>query len=151
MQLSHSIEIEAAPEEIWEFFENLENNYTTWHPRDHVLFKWTGGEPMEAGSTFYAEQYVKGKLTKYRGDISEAVPNRKIVFRLSFPMSLFSPKFEWRVEPKGSNSVFTAITYIRGGGLYKRFFKNWWGKLVEAHDRHVGEEGENLKRILEKD
>lgn len=106
---------------------------------------------MEAGSTFYAEQYVKGKLTKYRGDISEAVPNRKIVFRLSFPMSLFSPKFEWRVEPKGSNSVFTAITYIRGGGLYKRFFKNWWGKLVEAHDRHVGEEGENLKRILEKD
>ena len=108
--LKDSIEIKTTPEKIWEFFYNIEKNYTKWHPEDHILFKWTKGRPWEEGSTFYAEQYVMGKITKYKGTIVEIVPNKKTVSKFSLPISLVSPKIEWLIEPKGSNSVFTAIT-----------------------------------------
>ncbi len=39
--LTDSIEIKTTPEKIWEFFSNLEKNYKAWHPKDHILFKWT--------------------------------------------------------------------------------------------------------------
>ncbi len=150
MELKHSIEINTTPEKIWEFFYNIEKNYKTWHPEDHILFKWTKGRPLEEDSTFYAEQYVMGKITKYKGTIVEIVPDRKIVSKFSFPISLVSPKIEWLIEPKGSNSVFTAVTYMRAGSLLSKIFKKGMKTLIEAHDKHVAEEGENLKKILEK-
>ncbi len=149
LALKDSIEIKTTPEKIWEFFTNLEQNYKTWHPEDHVLFKWTKGRPWEEASTFYAEQYVMGKITKYKGTIVESVPYRKIVSKFSFPISVVSPKIEWLIETKGSNSVFTAITYLRAGSLLSKISKKGMKTLIEAHDKHVREEGENLKKILE--
>ncbi|KYK33947.1 MAG: hypothetical protein AYK19_12660 [Theionarchaea archaeon DG-70-1] len=148
--LKGSIEIKTSPEKIWEFFTNLEQNYTTWHPEDHIMFQWTKGNPMEEGSHFYAEQYVMGKVTKYKGTLGEVIPNRKIVFKMSFPISLGSPKFEWQIEPKGSNSVFIDITYMRFERFYRTFYKKGMERLIEVHDKHTGEERENLKKILEK-
>ena len=60
--LRHSIDIKTSPETIWDFFYHIELNYTTWHPYDHIIFKWTKGAPLEVGSTFYSEQYVMGKI-----------------------------------------------------------------------------------------
>ena len=148
--LRDSIEIKTTPEKIWEFFTNLEQNYTTWHPEDHVLFKWTKGQPLENGSTAYAEQYVMGKVTKYNATLAEIIPNRKIVFKWSYPVSLMSPKIEWLIEPKGSQSIFTAITYMRAGHLWSKLFKKGMKNIIEAHNKHVGDEAENLKKILEK-
>jgi hypothetical protein len=149
--LTHSIEIETTPGRIWEFFVNLDKNYTTWHPEDHILFKWTKGEPLKEGTTFYAEQYVKGKLTKYRGTCAEIIPNRKIVFKFAFPISLISPKVEWQIKPKDSICVFTAITYMRLGKFFQRLLRKHMKDNIELHDRHVGAEGTNLKNILEKE
>jgi uncharacterized protein YndB with AHSA1/START domain len=148
-KLKHSIEIETSPERIWEFFVNLDKNYTIWHPQDHVLFKWTKGEPLEVGSAFYAEQYVKGKLTKFKGTCVDIVPNRKIVFKFAFPVSLVSPKVEWQIEPTGSNCIFTAITYMRWGNFFQKVLKKHMKDSIELYDKHVGAEGENLKKILE--
>ena len=147
--LTHSIEIKTTPEKIWEFFTHLEKNYTTWHPKDHVKFIWTSYKPLELGSTIYSEQYVFGKIQKYKGYIKEIVPNRKIVFGFRYPVSLITPKIEWLMEPKRSNTIFTAITYMRAGHLYKKLFKKGMKNLIEAHDKHISEEGENLKKILE--
>jgi len=149
LELSHSIEIKTSPEKIWNFFKNTDN-YTTWHPKDHIKFIWTEGKPLEIGSKFYSEQLVFGKVQKYKGHIKETIPNRKIVFTFKFPVSLISPEIEWRIEPKGSNTVFTAITYMRAGHLYKKLFKKGMKNLIKEHDRHVAEEGENLKKILER-
>ena len=110
--LKDVIEIRTTPEKIWEFFTNLEENYKDWHPIDHVLFKWTKGKPMESDSHWYGEEFLNGKLKKLKGTIGEVVPNRKIVFKYSFPLSLASPGFEWRIEIKGSKSVFTALGYV---------------------------------------
>ena len=144
------IEIKTTPEKIWNFLKNPEN-YTIWHPQDHIKVIWTEGKPFEVGSKFYSEQRVFGKVQKYNAKIQEIIPNRKIVFTFKFPVSLISPEIEWRIEPKGSNTVFTAISYLRAGYLLKKVFKKGMNKLIEEHNRHVGEEGENLKKLLEGD
>ena len=149
LELSHSIEIKTTPEKIWNFLKNPEN-YTIWHPKDHIKVIWTEGKPFELGSKFYSEQLVFGKVQKYKAQIKEVIPNRKIVFTFKLPVSLISPEIEWRIEPKGSNTVFTAISYIRAGHLFKKLFRNGMKNFIEEHNRHVGEEGENLKNLLEK-
>jgi len=152
--LKDSIEIKTSPEKIWEFFVNLEQNYKAWHPEDHIIFKWTKGAPMEVGSTFYAEEYAMGKVKAGKGTIDEVIPNRKIVFKYPFPVSLVSPGFEWHIEPKGSTSVFTAISYVRAERIMRILIKFSEYKnmetLIEVGKKHVKEEGENLKKILEK-
>jgi len=42
----------------WDFFYHLDRNYKSWHPEEHIVFKWTG-EPMKIGSKYYAEEYLK--------------------------------------------------------------------------------------------
>ncbi|MFH1696578.1 MAG: SRPBCC family protein [Candidatus Diapherotrites archaeon] len=155
MELKDSIEINTTPEKIWEFFTNLEKNYKTWHPEDHVIFKWVKGKPMKTGSSWYGEEYVDGKLIKGNGTIGEVIPNRKIVFKSTFPSSIASPGFEWRIEAKGQKSVFTAVSYIRAERimrlLLKIFHPEYKGMegLIKIGAKHVKEEGENLKKILE--
>lgn len=152
--LKDSIEIKTTPEKIWEFFTNLEQNYKVWHPEDHIIFKWTKGTPMEPGSTFYAEEYAMGKVKVFKGTVAEVIPNRKIVFKYSFPASLVSPGFEWLIEPKGSNTVFTAISYVKAERIMRILLRFSEYKsmetLIEVGKKHVKEEGENLKKILEK-
>ena len=150
LAIKDSIEIKTTPEKIWEFFINLEQNYKRWHPEDHILFRWTKGKPLEVDSTFYAEQLVRGKVVKFKGTFCEIIPNRKIVFKCAFPVSLVSPKFEWLIEPKGPNSVFTAVTYMRFGRLFQKLLKKHIEDSKKVHDKHVKTEGENLKKILEK-
>lgn len=147
--LKHSVEINTSPDKIWEFFYKLDKNYKAWHPEDHILFRWTKGKPLERGSKFYAEQYAVGKQTIYKGKIAEIIANRKIVIKFSFPISIVTTKIEWLIEPIETGSIFTAITYMRFGGIYERYSKKNLYKLIESHDRHVGIEGENLKKILE--
>ena len=148
LELSHSVEIKTTHEKIWNFLRNPDN-YTIWHPQDHIRMMWTDGKPFEVESKFYSEQLIFGKVQKYNGQIKEIIPNRKVIFTFKFPMSLISPKIVWYTETKGENTVFTAISYFRAGNLYKKIFKKGMKNLITEHNRHVGEEGENLKKILE--
>lgn len=148
--LKDSIEIKTTPQIIWNFFKNLERNYKAWHPEDHVLFKWTKGNPMESGSRWFAEEVVHGKVFKLGGTIGEVIPNKKIVFKYSLPISLVAPKFEWLIESKNSTTVFTAMSYLRAGELFYKIARKEMDRKVFMHNKHVKEEGENLKRILEK-
>jgi len=147
--LRDSIEIKTTPERIWKFFTNLEQNYKIWHPKDHVLFKWTEGKPMESGSSWYGEEVLGGDLRKLKGTIGEVIPNRKIVFKYAFPLSLVSPGFEWLIEPKGSHSVFTAVGYVRCIRFYRLIAKKHVDTSIEVGKKHIREEGGNLKKILE--
>ena len=38
---------------------------------------------------------------------------------------------------------------MRAGHLYEKLFKKGMKNIIEAHDKHVAEEGENIKKILE--
>ena len=151
LTLKHSIEIETTAEKIWEFFLELDRNYRLWHPDDHILFRWTKGKPLEPGARFYAEQYAVGRPTIYKGKISGTVPFKKIIIKFSFPISLVTAKIEWIIEPLDSGVVFNSITYLRFGGIYRRFFKKSLEKITLAHHVHASVEGNNLKTILESD
>ena len=147
--LSDSIEIKTTPKKIWEFFTNLEDNYKVWHPQDHILFEWTKGKPMESGSKWHGEEVVREKVFKLNGTIGEVIQNRKIMFKYSFPLSLVAPRFEWLIEPKGLNSVFTTKSYIRAGNFFIKLSRKEMETKIEMHKKHCREEGENLKKILE--
>ena len=99
---------------------------------------------MEEGSTIYAEEVVGGQLIKGKVTCVDVVPNRKFVLKLPFPRSLFY-KYEYLIEPRGAKTTFTAFTYLK----YPSFAKKRIESAVEVGKKHVREEGENLKKILE--
>lgn len=150
--LRHSIEVEAAAEEAFQWlvqrFRDGES-YRAWHP-DHVDIRWTKGEPLKEGSIIYAEEYLHGYLHKLKFRITKIVPDRMIAYRSLFPLSLLAPGNSFLIEPKEANScVFTAIGSLRlPRWLFKRLHKKHEGK-IDATERHMREEGENLKKALE--
>ena len=147
--LTDEIEINSSPEDIWNFFINLERNYINWHPTEHLKFKWIG-KPMETGTKWYAEEMVHGHLFKFKGTVGRVIPFRKVVLKYSFPISMVSPKFEWEIEPKDSVSIFTATSYLNAGNLFIKLAKKEMDWKLEATKKHTKEEGENLKKILER-
>ncbi|MFC2045290.1 SRPBCC family protein [Chloroflexota bacterium] len=142
--LEDTVEIKTPPEKIWEFWVNMDKNYQAWHPEDHILFRWTKGSPMAEGSRVYAEETVGGKLLKGTVTCVGVVPNRKFGLKLPFPRSLFV-RYEYVIEPRGENTTFTAYTYLR----YPFFAGKRIQSAVEVGKKHIREEGENLKAILE--
>jgi len=147
--LADSIEIEAAPEKVFEWlaqrFKDKEA-YQAWHP-DHVDVRWIKGGLLQEGSIIYAEEYLHGELHKLKLLITKIVPNEVIKYRALFPLSIFNPSNAFLFQPKGNNScIFTATVSYRGGLLIKKLARN----EIEAIKRHMKEEGENLKDILER-
>jgi uncharacterized protein YndB with AHSA1/START domain len=149
MPLRHSVEIATTPDKVWEFFVNLEQNYKAWHPEAHTSFRWTKGRPMEAGSRWSAIEVVHGREFRLRGYVSEVVPEKRIVFKYAFPISLVAPGFKWIIESRGPTTVFTAISYLRAGELFLKIARKHMEQKLAMHDEHVTEEGGNLKKILE--
>ena len=104
---------------------------------------------MESGSHWYGEEVVRGKVFKLKGTIGKVIPLRRIMFKYSFPVSLAAPGFEWIISPRGSRSVFTARSYLRAGELFYRLSRREMEEKIALQNKHVKEEGENLKKILE--
>ncbi len=148
--LEHSIDIRTTPEKIWEFFLNLEENYTAWHPQDHVVFKWLKGRPWEEGSVVYAEEIIHGKLHKLKFVVTRVVPKKEVEFSpASRLLRTYFPKNAFIIEQKGDICTFTATGHIRVGWLVSKFARKKLEFGLAEANRHMREEGENLKAILE--
>jgi hypothetical protein len=139
-----TVEIATTPEKIWDFCANMETNYKKWHPEDHILFKWTRGEPMTEGAKIYGEEIVGGKLLKLSLTCRDVVPYRKYSFKFSFPRSLFV-RYDYLIEPRGDKTAFTAIMVLH----FPRFVRKKVEQVLEVGSKHVREEGENMKRLIE--
>jgi hypothetical protein len=147
--LTDSIEVKAAPEKVFEWlvqrFKDKES-YQAWHP-DHIDVRWIKGGPLQEGSISYAEEYLHGQLHKLKFVITKIVPNEKVEYGFLFPLSIFAPGNAFLIEPKGKRScIFTATVSFRGGPLIKKLARS----EIEAVKRHMKEEGENLKNVLER-
>ena len=143
-----SIEVQQPPEKVFQWlvqrFESKEN-YRAWHP-DHVDIRWIKGDFLQEGSIGYAEEYLHGQLHRFKFRVTRVVPDKEIGYGAIFPWSLFAPGNAFIIEPKGENgSVFTAVGRLRADALFKKIFRN----RLKATERHMKEEGENLKRALE--
>jgi len=146
--LEDSIEIQTTPEKVFNRLTHLfrgKEDYQSWHP-DHVDLRWIRGGPSEDGSIAYCEEYLHGDMHKFKFLITKVVPNRVIEWRPLFPWSIFMPRNAFVIEPKGEKScIFTATICLRAGPLFKKLGRN----RLEAVKKHMKEEGENLKRLLE--
>ncbi|MCK4329694.1 SRPBCC family protein [candidate division WOR-3 bacterium] len=152
MFLTHSVEIRTTPEKIFEFFYNLvdDESYRAWHPNDHVTLRWMEGSPWQEGSVVYAEEYFHGKLHKLTFVITKVVPNRRIEF---VPVSRFlrryAPKNTFSIEPKEVRCVFTSTVHLRLPLLPRLLARKSVERGVSSAKKHIEEEVENLKKILE--
>ena len=151
--LTDSIEIKATPEEIFEFFLKIvdDASYQAWHSEDHVAFRWIRGEPWQQGSVAYAAEYIHGKLHKFKFLIKEVVPNRKIeLVPLSRILRIYFPRNTLSIDSRDGFCVFTASGVLRVGRLVKLLARNRLEQGLSSVKKHMKEEGQNLKRILEK-
>ena len=151
--ITDSIEIQTTPEEVFRFFLQIvdDASYQAWHPEDHVAFRWIKGVPWQEGSVAYSEEYLHGKLHKFKFLINKVVADREIelvpltrLIRIFFPWSRFS------IEPREGYCVFTASGVMRVGRLARLLAGRKLDEGLSSVRKHMKEEGENLKRILEK-
>ena len=146
--LKDSIEIKANPKEIFEalirVFSSTEK-FKAWH-KDHVRCQWLKGKPFEVDSILYVEEYLHNKLHKLKFVGTKLEPNRKIEYKLLLPASIICTGGTFIIEQKGEICIFTATLSFRMGWLFLMFDKS----KVDAIIKHMKEEGENLKMIVEK-
>ena len=150
--LTNSIEIKTTPEKIFDFFAHIidDESYRAWHPDDHVALRWMKGKPFQEGSVVYAQEYLHDKLHKMKLVITRVIPNRKIEFApLPRFLRIFFPKNSFVIEPKGDICIFTTTACLRVGWLVKTFAKGKLAMGLSSAKKHMKEEGENLKRIVE--
>lgn len=143
--LTDSVEIIAPVEKVWEFFDHLDVNYKSWHEDSHVTCRWLKGRPHEEGSIAYFEEILDGKLSKIKAITIKVIKYRLVETKSPFPVSLIHTKGTYIFEPKGNSSVFTAINHFRIPSLFNKKLLS----LVDATEKHMKEEGENLKKIIE--
>ncbi|UCE80686.1 MAG: SRPBCC family protein [Methanobacteriota archaeon] len=136
------VHINASPEDIFEWLENLDKNYREWH-HDHVKWEFLNG--FREGCRCYCEESLHGKLHKMKGRITNLRKDRLVEFKFSFPTSLVCPGGSFIIEPDGRGSTFTATLSFRFASLLSRFAK----KRIDSVKDHMKEEGQNLKKILE--
>jgi uncharacterized protein YndB with AHSA1/START domain len=150
--LKDSIEIKTTAEKVFNFLISIvdDDSYRAWHKEDHVSFRWLKGDPWTEGSVLYAEEYIHGKLHKLKFEIIKIVPSKRIEYTpTSRFVRKFFPKNEFIIEQKGEFCLFTASGTYRVGKLGKIFLKKAIENGLSGAIKHMREEGENLKIILE--
>ena len=150
--VTDSIEIKTTPEKIFAFLTRIvdDDSYRAWHQKDHLSFRWLKGKPWTEGAVLCAEEYLHGKLHKLKFKITKIVPNQRIEYSpVSGLIRKYFPKNEFIIEPQKDACLFIAFGTYRLGWLGKTLFKKAidWG--LTSMKKHMQEEGQNLKRILE--
>ena len=148
ISLQDVTEIEASPEQVFDWLAHFEDNYLAWHP-DHVECRHVSGAPLERGTVIYTEEYLHGQIHKLTFEVTDLVPNSRVDYRAGFGKG-----GAFKVEPKGDRVLFIATLDVGSrapvlGWLFDTVMRTLFSDRIEALQRHMAEEGENLKRLLE--
>jgi len=143
--LRESIEINVSPEVIWDWFLHIAENYLEWHP-SHIKANWETETASEVGSILYAEEDIDEKFLKMKSKLTNLIPNRLYRFKTVGTLKLILAGGSFEIEPSENGSIFTATLDFHMGKLLSKLAK----KTVQQISLHMIEEGQNLKKILEK-
>ena len=149
LKLTHEIDIDAEPHDLWNFFEKLETNYKRWHPEDHIFFKWVGGGSIKTGTKFHSQQIIMGRTVTYNGSIETCITNNLIKLVFDPPVSRFTEAITWELVEREKGCSFRAATYLYEKWWFKLLFRRVWNRMIQDHNRHVEQEALNLKKIME--
>jgi hypothetical protein len=146
LKLQDSITINRPPEVVYSWFKNrFVKDYKKWHPKDHISARWIKGKGFEPGSVLYAEEYLGERIAKLTFKLITNIPDNLIEYKVLFPESVICSGGSFLIEPRGKGSRFTATLTFRFGFILSKFL----AKRVNALKKHMKEEGENLKKLLE--
>jgi hypothetical protein len=145
MRIVDTITIDSTADAFFDFFERMDEHYLQWHP-DHQLFRWVKGRGVAEGVEFYFEEIIGGKLMKKHVVFTRVESKHYLEFTFTNRLLRFvMPRISFRAAGAGTRIEVTAEIHVRtgpvGAWLNRREFA--------AVRRHMREEGENLKRILE--
>lgn len=145
MVLRESIWIRTTPEAIFRFFEEMETNYTLWHP-GHLSFEWIEGRGVKEGVVFVFEEKINGKHIKQHVKYTRVVDGRYIEFApTSRVLRLVLPRMIFRINPEHNECRFNQEIHVRTGPIGRWLNR----KEFDAVKQRMKEEGEQLKSLLE--
>ena len=145
MRVERSVDINVAPEVVYDWLLQLDVNYKAWHP-DHGECYWLKGQRFEKDAILYSEQYLHGKLHKQKSRVTHIEPNRCIEYQFLGLHSLLVPRGKFVITAYEGGARFTEVLEIRIPRLLKLFAKN----RLHGLEKHQKEEMFNLKKLLEK-
>jgi hypothetical protein len=148
VRLVESIDIEISPDRVFGFFEQMADNYLRWHP-DHQAFRWLDPEGLATGSRFSLRERIGGRELERTMVITRLQPGRMLEFAPNHRFVRFlMPRLLFRMAPIGRGACrLSAEIHVRTGPLGA-----WLNRReFDAVRRHMREECQNLKRIVEGD
>lgn len=143
-ELRDSVDIDAPPEQVWEWIEGLADHYRDWHPA-HISAEWVRGDPNRVGSVLRVVEDLGGTREELRFQVAAIERPRRLDYRLLGPVSLLLPRGSFSVNDTAGGSTFVAAIAYRFGALTELLFR----RRMAVLQAHMAEEGANLKRILE--
>lgn len=148
IKLRDSITIQTTPERIFEWLESLPQEYDSWHPA-HVAYRVVKGSMLQPGCEIECQEYLHGQLHILRLCLTRVEPGKRMEYRIA---GLGKGAFE--VIPEDNEVEFVAelgvgIESPMIGALIDVVLSVLLRRRLEAMKRHMGEEGQNLKKILE--
>jgi hypothetical protein len=150
--ITDSIRIKTTPEKIFGFLTGIvdDETYKRWHTDDHVSFQWLEGEPWAVGSIARAGEIMHGKVHTLKFVVTDVEQNKRIVYApVSRLLRRFTPYNEFLIETDGDGCLFTATVTYRLGRIGKALLGKSIDKGMFGVKKHMKEEGENLKALLE--
>jgi uncharacterized protein YndB with AHSA1/START domain len=139
------LEIKTSPEEVFQFLADYEKHYTEVS-KDHIerVVNIKNPDLEHPDVSFYFRQIspISGREQKIRGRVTRVEMNRYIGTRFLFPVSLFLPRVENILEPKGKGCLL--IT-----NLHFTFLAELASKSKRKVVEHITEELEETKNALE--
>jgi hypothetical protein len=145
MLLEETTRVHASPDDIYRFFETMDEKYERWHP-DHLEFRWISGDGLVEGAEAYFEERIAGKTQRRTVRFTEIVPGRYIEFEpTSLLAGLLMPSISFTIDPTEDGCDFVQRIKVRTGPIGARLNR----REFDAVREHMKEEGENLKTVVE--
>lgn len=118
---------------------------------DHISLRWVKGKPWEVGSIVKAKEYIHGVVHTLKFVVTEMIPDRLIEYTPTFWLyRIFIPKNSFIIEQKPGGCIFKAVGCYRVGRIGKLFAKRRIDEGMASIKKHLREEGEFLKKSVEK-
>jgi uncharacterized protein YndB with AHSA1/START domain len=146
--LSDEVIVDAPPDAVYEFFRTMdEERYLAWH-REHLAFRFVAGDRIAEGARAYFEEEIGDEHFESTVRYTEVRAPEYIEFRDEDRLTrLFNPKNTFAFESVDGGTRVVAEVHLRIGPL-ERLSSHVHHELEELR-RHMREEGENLKRLVE--
>lgn len=143
--------INTPAESVFDFLVNFDSLYKTWHPKDHVFCKTISGSLSKKGCVFHFLEIIGGFPVYLIVKITAVKENEYLEYSLAFPFSLLRiGKGYFGIEnfSPGQSKLVAYFEYGDRFGIFDRV-ANFFVKTFAAQ-KHLKEEGENIKKYLEK-